>query len=249
MSLTRDHWVMIAVGFGAVVLTVVLNIGVREWYQPDIRYGTGGAYLSNQLAISSLGLINWGHSDAEEITVMAVFADPLVDISVGPMGTRFDVATGGIGDKFITGTIKGRLVPAESAYLYFITKPSSPGFEPGQFIRGIKFKGGQGKTGIPVLYRGLFLLAGGVLGVGVPAAFHFLVGKKMREAYYDRLGEIIQLALEARQEELSKEQLDIRVEERRRKMPFFNRPRKEPMLRYARVAFTAAGQHHPPEGS
>jgi hypothetical protein len=252
MGWTRDDWVKVLMPVvTAVILVPFGQILWWQWRQPDVRYGTGGAYLPNKLAISSLGLTNWGHSDAEDITIKAVFADPLSDISAGPMGTHFDVTTGGIGAKFVTGTIKGTikgLVPAESAYLYFITEPSSPGFEPGQFIRGITFKGGQGKTGIPVLYRGLFVLAGGVLGVGVPTAFHFLVGRKTSETYDDHLCEIIRLALDARQEGLSKEQLDARVEERRKKMPLFSRPRKELLLRCAQAAFTAASPYNAPEG-
>jgi hypothetical protein len=81
MSLTRDDWVKIVVGFGAVVLTVVLNIGVREWYQPDVRYGTGSTYIHPKLAIAIVGVKNFGRSDAENVTITASFADPFTNVS------------------------------------------------------------------------------------------------------------------------------------------------------------------------
>jgi hypothetical protein len=45
MTLARDDWVKIAVGIGTVILTGVVTIGIREWYQPNVRYGTGGSYI------------------------------------------------------------------------------------------------------------------------------------------------------------------------------------------------------------
>jgi hypothetical protein len=47
VSLSRDDWIKIGVGFGAVVLAVVLNIVVREWYEPAVHYVTGGGYIQS----------------------------------------------------------------------------------------------------------------------------------------------------------------------------------------------------------
>ncbi len=76
MSLTRDDWIKIVVGFGAVVLTVVLNIGVREWDQPEVQYGTGGAYIHPKRGIATVWLKNWGRADAENVTITASFDHP-----------------------------------------------------------------------------------------------------------------------------------------------------------------------------
>jgi hypothetical protein len=65
MNLTRDDWLKIILLVGGAVLTAVLNIGDREWYLPDVRYVTGGSYLSTKLAVSSAGLRNWGHADGK----------------------------------------------------------------------------------------------------------------------------------------------------------------------------------------
>jgi hypothetical protein len=43
VSLSRDDWIKIGVGFGA----VVLNIVVREWYEPAVHYVTGGGYIQS----------------------------------------------------------------------------------------------------------------------------------------------------------------------------------------------------------
>jgi hypothetical protein len=121
MTLTRDNWVSIIRAFGSLaVLTLVVHIGIREWYLPYVRYGTGSAYMSTNLAVYSVGLKNESHADAENVTVTAAFADPLVDISTGEMGTPFNLSAGGKGEKLVTGIIK-RLVPGEIMEFYSIT--------------------------------------------------------------------------------------------------------------------------------
>jgi hypothetical protein len=56
---------------------------------------------------------------------MGLLTGPLINISMDQMATRFDSSAGGIGQKFVTGTIN-RLVAGEIVNIYFITEPSSP---------------------------------------------------------------------------------------------------------------------------
>jgi hypothetical protein len=45
MNLTRDDWQKVVLIVVGAILTGVVNISIREWYQADVRYGTGGAYI------------------------------------------------------------------------------------------------------------------------------------------------------------------------------------------------------------
>jgi hypothetical protein len=240
MNLTTEHWGKIIIPLAiALILAPFGQFLFWRVRQADVRYATGGAHLSSKLAVSSINLRNFGYSDAEEVTITALFTDPLIDISAGPMGTQFDVTTGGIGDKRVIGTIK-RLVPDESIYIYFITEPTSPLFEPGQFIRGIRFIGGQGKTGMPVLFQ---LLIGGfflvLAAVYIPL---FFFGRKTRESSHNALCEVIQMGQSTAQTGGSEEQLRTRVEEFRQTIPFLRRPSKEQLIRCAETAFRGLTQ-------
>jgi hypothetical protein len=248
MSLTRDDWATLVLPvIGTAVLVLMGDFAIREWYRPDLRYSTGGAYLSSKLAVSSVGLKNWGHADAEDVTITAAFADRLIDISPGPMGTRFRVEDGGIGDTFVTGTIT-RLVPDETAYIYFITEPSSPRAEPpGQFIRSIKFKGGLGKTGTPWFPWRLVDLLALAVGGGMLVGLDYWL-RRVRATYYDHYSETVRMGVSAAQEGVSREQLRTRIEEYRKTIPLLRRPGKEHMLRSAQAAFAGVKQSPTPTG-
>jgi hypothetical protein len=241
MSLARDDWVKLIAAFGAVLLSVILNIGVREWYQPDVRYATGGAYIHPKLAIATVGLKNWGGSDAENVTITASFADPFNDFSTDRIATPFESSAGGIDKKSVTGTIK-RLAPGEIVNIYFITEPSSPWVDQKPVIRGVKFNGGLGKTGLPVLtWIVVYLVFFGSLGV--VAGLLFFSSQWLQHRHYDQLREVIQMGLSAAQEGLSKERLTTRLEEWYRNLPFFRRRLKQELIVVAEATFTGATQN------
>jgi hypothetical protein len=149
MALEKGHWVSVVVGVGVVVLTAVINIGIREWYQPDIRYEEGSWYKSGQLAITSLRLENVGHSDAESIRVTASFPEALADIATSDPGLSFRVIAGGLGQKMVTGSVE-RIVPGEAVDVYFAV--TAPALLPrrGAVVSSVVFNGGQGGTGQPL---------------------------------------------------------------------------------------------------
>jgi hypothetical protein len=244
MSLTREDWVKLLVPaiVSAGILATLGQFIIRGWYSPDIRYGTGGAYMSPKLAVSSLGLKNWGNSDAENVTITASFADPVTEISTGQEATPFDISAGGIGQKLVTGTVK-RLVPGEIVNIYFITEPSSPWVDQKPSIRVIKFNGGMGRTGAPVLTALVptFLTIAIPLGVVWILAYYF--GERSRHQYGNRVCQAIQLGVSAAQEGLTSEQLDAQVEKRRETMPFLNTPSKKLLMLYSHTAFEGAKQN------
>lgn len=244
MSLTREDWVKLLVPaiVSAGILATLGQFFIREWYQPYVHYGTGGAYMSPQLAISSLGLVNMGHSDAENITITASFVDPLTDISTGKLATPFDISAGGAGQKVVTGTIK-RLVPDEVVNLYFITEPSLPWGDYSQFIRDIKFNGGKGTTGTPwVLTILAYLIAAVIVGV-VFGALHFLVFRGSHKVFNDRLREAVQLGVFARQEGISAEELNTKVEKFHQTISVWKKPSKDTLVTCAQAAFEGTKQN------
>lgn len=241
MSLTRDDWLKVILAVGGIILTVILNIlVVKEWRKADVRYATGSSYISPKLAVSSVAMKNWGGSNAEDVTITALFPDPLTAISPGPMGTHFDLTDGGPGHKFVVGTIK-RLVPGEIVSIFFITEPSSPGVDHGSFIRDIKSNHGRGKTGTPILRIWVpSLLIAGVVWLVIWLLSNYLARRHLSN-YHAQLIGAIQRGLSARQEGVSEEQLRVRVEEWHKLIPLFSRPRRETLIACAHAAFTGAG--------
>jgi hypothetical protein len=244
MSLTRDDWVKLLVPLigGVVILAPLGQFFIREWYQPYIRYVTGSAYMSTNLAIYSVGLKNEGHADAENVTVKAAFPGSLVDISTGETGTPFDLSAGGKGENAVIGSIK-RLVPGEITTIYFITQPSLRWSAQVDFIRGITFNGGQGKTGTPWLPWVLWVLLPLVV-FAVVAWVSIQYTQRWQQCKDDtQVCEAIQMGLSAAQEGGSEEQPRARVEEWYETIPFFRKPsspRKESLITFAQAAFTGA---------
>jgi hypothetical protein len=154
------------------------------------------------------------------------------------MAIPFELSTGGIGQKFVTGTIK-RLVPGETASIYFITEPSSPWVDQGSFIKGIKFNGGQGKTGVPALtWIWPLLLGCAFWGVFWVPLFYW--ARQQQHRHYEQLREVIQLGFSAAQKGLSNERLKTQLEEWYRNIPFLRRRLKEELMIVAEAVFTEA---------
>jgi hypothetical protein len=240
MSQTIFEWLRLLIALVALVF-VAFPLGqflFREWYDPDVRHRTGGAYLSSKTAVSTVELLNYGRTKEENITITATFADPLTEIGTGKTAIPFDISDGGIGHKFVTGSIK-QLVPDVRVPIFFITAPSSPWADYASFIRSITSDHGPVKTGIPTL-RSLppLLLGIGLLGamwIGV----HYL--ERWQRRHYDaRLSEAIQLGHAAAQEGLSDAQVTVKVEERHQAAPFSRKGSKRLQTLCAQAAYTAA---------
>jgi hypothetical protein len=163
LKLTKGHWVTITTAIIAVILTGLVHVGIREWYQPDVRYEEGNWYRSSKLNVASLRLQNIGHSDAEGIVITASFKESLSDITTSDPSIVLKVTAGGVGSNFVTGNID-RIVPDETVYVYFAIDKSSPLLSQDQnpFISSIKFKGGQGKTG---KHSFIYFALGLILGI------------------------------------------------------------------------------------
>ena len=160
MALSRGERLAIFLAFWAALLSGILNVGIREWYSPDIRYEEGSYYiaLGPAIAITSLKIKNFGHSDAEDLNLIARFNRLILDISVGDNAVLLEIISGGKGSAAVSGRIL-RLVPGQEIFVYFsLENPSSATDELRKdFLHQITFKGGKGKAGTPGLGMGIFL--------------------------------------------------------------------------------------------
>ena len=150
MKLTSRDKITIFAIFGAAVLTAILNIGVREWYSPDVRYEEGSYYITGQKAVTSLKLVNYGYSDAEDIIINSKFNKIIYDVTTDEFSPVFNTISGGKGYPTHSGKIS-RLVPKQKIFIYYAIDLSSLNLSdpPKKIFLQVIFKGGMGRTGTP----------------------------------------------------------------------------------------------------
>ncbi len=217
MTLSRGEVIGLICAFGAVVLSAIIHIGIREWYQPDVRFEEGGYYISENSAITSLRITNHGHSDAEGIVAVVAFGLPIRNISVGSSAVSFKVNSGKIGDQALAVSVD-RLVPKQSASIFFaIDSQGTPRSSlPSNFLVSITYKGGIGKTGEPEwIIRSATIFF--VVFIYIPlliAALSYIRGifDKQRKPHYKRISEMIELALEAHDTGLTRDDVVAKAE-------------------------------------
>lgn len=236
MSISRGEKIALVCAFGAVVLTAILHIGIREWYQPDLRYEQGGYYKSQNIAITSLRITNFGHSDAEGIIVAANFGYPILDVSIDSSVVSFSIKSGKITEPAITLTID-RLVPQQSISIFYAIEHKGRPTEslPTDFLKSLTFHGGTGKTGIP------FLSAQNLLLLAVFLAYFPLTGgmfiymriymRRQREPHYQKISEVIESTIDAHVSGRSREMTQVQVEAGIAKETFRQRTLREVALR------------------
>lgn len=130
------------------LLTVAGHIGVLEWYKADVRYEEGSWYHSADQSLTSLKLTNFGHADAEQVKVSAIFEDSIREATSSREGFPLTTNAGGKGFKTITGTIE-RMVPDQTLYIYFATDRQEVTTSSRSFVDTVIFNGGTGRPDTP----------------------------------------------------------------------------------------------------
>jgi hypothetical protein len=212
MNLTKGQWVTIIAALGAVILTGVVHVGIREWYQPDVRYEEGSWYKSSGVSVGSLKLRNAGHSDAQNTRISASFDEILSDIATSDPGVVFKITSGGIGQKTVTGVVE-RLVPDETIYIYFATNPSPLLGERKPFVASINFDGGKGKTGTPLLTTILLGILGAILGFLSSFGIAKIALRRSLEDYSEVVDSAIRLGALSALKGMTLDQLDTELEQ------------------------------------
>jgi hypothetical protein len=164
-----------------------------------------------------------------------------MSISTDQVAIPFEPAEGGIGQKFVTGTIK-RLVPDEVATIFFTLEPSSPWVDQKPAIRAIKFNGGMGRTGSPILGPWIvFIFVASVLCYTLYVGLDYWA-RRDRQFSNNYMREAIQMGASAREEGISAEQLNTRVENFHQTLSVHRRPRKDTLIACAQAAFERVKQ-------
>jgi hypothetical protein len=151
-KLSKTSKLTITAMIGVCLLTVVLNVLVREWYSPDLRYSIGeNYYLEDRVAFSCL-IKNMGHSTAKNIRVYAVFQEPLIGYQVGG-NVPAKITEGGVGQKRLDLEID-RLVANSNFTIFYSLKQAQT--EP--VIQKIESDDGLANTGEPNLISGSLMV-------------------------------------------------------------------------------------------
>jgi hypothetical protein len=134
-KITKAQKLTIAVTVGVCLLAVALNILVREWYSPDLRYHVGDSYYLDDRVVISCEVRNRGHQTAKTIRVYAAFDSPVLAYQVGgDVSSR--VVAGHVGDKRIVLGID-RLVPKANFTVFYSIKEN----QTNTFIREDRLRG------------------------------------------------------------------------------------------------------------
>jgi len=175
----KQTFAVLLVILGAIV-TGGINVGVREYYQPDVRYEEGTWYYSGDKAVTSLRIRNYGAADAENIKFTAAFDGSIRNASVSDAAIEFSYDNQE--DLKATTCRIDRLVPKQTAVVYFEVSLAARSVRlPNTFVRSIVYNGGSGKTGEP-FWIGIVLI---VISLGVAGVFFAFVLKAMRR--YEQL--------------------------------------------------------------
>lgn len=215
MALLRGEKITLYATLGTAILSIIAHIAIREWYQPDIRYELGSYYISGPIAVTSLKLMNLGHSDAEDVKVVANFNEIIKGVTINTKSVFFNILEGGKNTKFVSCEVS-RLVSGQEIFLYFeVENKSALGLNlTKDFIKEIVYKGGKGKKGVPIfpiLLMSIISLSLGTTGGVLLAKFFAKLmikrdiehEKNLQEriyekvpAYHDQIIELIQMAVE-----------------------------------------------------
>jgi hypothetical protein len=180
MKLSRNEIIVLFSAFGAVILSSVLYVLIKEWYSPDIRFEEGAYYFSKDNAITYLKIVNFGRSDAEDVKVKTLFRNKINDISLRSDILKLNYLSGGVGSKDVVIKIE-RIVPSYELVIYFSVDnfPENIYNENG-FVSDIIFKGGKGKTGRPRLWFLLFAFLTNII-VGIAGYYFGRLSRKILE--------------------------------------------------------------------
>src|SRR5690349_21029195 len=94
--LTKGQYLALFGGIGGAVLTILGNVLVHQYYQPNLRFDVGSYYRTADMAITSVKLTNFGNGDAEDIVLTATLPEPLIrDVTSSNDGIKVVTTRGG----------------------------------------------------------------------------------------------------------------------------------------------------------
>jgi hypothetical protein len=232
MSLTRTEKITFISTFGAVVFTVIVHLGIRLYFQPNLQYDVGSYYFSNNNAITYIEFTNNGKSDAEDLSLHVEFSTKINDYSTDNPLISMSVISGGKSHNDLVGKIPF-IHPGQSVTIYFSVEHHKNTKVINDFIKQITYKDGTPSTGKPFwLHLVLALILETIVIVPL-----FLYRKKNRNKkinkYYELIEEILNIARQSKENNLSKDEYMNQVSSKIEKTNF----RIEGLLLIANSAF------------
>lgn len=182
--ITKGQYLALFGGIGGAILTIVGNVLVHQYYQPNLRYDVGSYYRIGDMAITSVKLTNYGNSDADDIVLTAYLPEPLVrDATTDNDAVKLAILGGGKGSRNVTIAIS-RLVPDQRVFIYLpIKNPDGPlRDDPSAVVDQLTLKGGKGKSGLPTPFSVLLSLVFTVSSFVFTAVMIVLLRRKVKAA-------------------------------------------------------------------
>jgi len=213
-KLTKAQKITIGVTVGVVFLGVILQILVKIWFSPDIRYECGSYYKLRDQAVVSCKLKNYGHRTANSIRVFAKFQSNILEVQISPF-SKFNILNGKIGDRELVIEIE-RIVPSTQIEIFC----SVENIQNEPFISKIEYEDSIAKTGKPILW---FLLP---FLVVYPTLFIILAlyfDKKQNrwiDGFYKNIDEAVKFAYSLKSDRLDQAIIDDKFEAEFKKVTF-----------------------------
>lgn len=183
----------IAVTILVVFIGTGLNLLVKKWYGPDLRYEENPYYILKGQAVTSCLVKNYGRSSVNEVRISVEFLSKILDIQISPeFGGK--IVENGVGQQNAVIELE-RIVPNDEVTIFFALERS----QGESIVKHIASKEMLGKTGQSVLSDPSILL--NIFNLCWAALLVFFVVKQLiivkKEKSY--LKEIKQLNKEAKQ--------------------------------------------------
>ncbi len=201
-KLTKAQKITIGVTIGVAFLAVVLQILVKTWFSPDIRYECGSYYKLQNEAIVSCKLKNYGHKTASLIRIFTKFKSNILEIQISPF-TKFNILNGKIGDKELVIEIE-RIVPSTQVEIFYAVETIQN--EP--FIERIEYEDSVARTGRPMLWFILSFSLFYALLMFILVLFCDKREKRIIKDFYKNIDEAVKFAHSVKAEGLDQEDID-----------------------------------------
>src|SRR3990167_9076969 len=164
-KLTKVQKITLLVSIGVVFLGSLLQLLVRLWVSPDIRFLAGSYYIQKDQAVTSCTLQNYGHKTANKIIVSVKFNSQILDFQIAPISTEHKIT---MFDKNYLVIEIERIVPSSKILLFFTTR--NPQENP--FVEKIEYDQNIAKTGRPIFWVVLFIVCSYLLlTIFIPSIF------------------------------------------------------------------------------
>ncbi|WP_020405491.1 hypothetical protein [Hahella ganghwensis] len=208
MNLSRTEKITLISTFGVALLSIIIHLGIRFYFQADLRYEIGSYYEFDDKAVTYVKFLNYGKSDAEDVALNVEFPTEITDFSTDNPLASITLKSGGKGQNNFIGQISS-IHPGETLTIYFSVKHTNSDLLEKNFLKQSTYKNGVTKTGKPVwlsIVITIFLYT----IILIPFYFHT---NKQKDRHYEIIDEILRLAKKAERNGITESEYMSQVEQ------------------------------------